>query len=123
MIIKKYVEKINEYTMQLNDLKKQIELKENRIENLDNILNELEEAEKVLYKELTKSNNLVNNDIFKRIDEMNGLAFENFIVELLIRNNYSNVIKTKASGDFGIDIIAEKENIKYASNVKITNHL
>lgn len=51
-------------------------------------------------------------------DNMNGYEFENFCCKLLIDNHYKNVKQTKLSGDEGIDIIAEKEEIKYGIQCK-----
>lgn len=42
----------------------------------------------------------------KDVDNMNGLEFEEFCCELFKRNGYSNVKKTQASGDYGLDVIA-----------------
>lgn len=52
------------------------------------------------------------------IDSMDGIAFENFIADLLRKNGYSNVDVTKASGDHGIDVIATKNGIKYGIQCK-----
>ena len=38
---------------------------------------------------------------------------------MLIKLGYSNVEKTKASGDYGIDILAEKDNVSYAIQCKL----
>lgn len=41
--------------------------------------------------------------------------------ELLHKNGYKNVEVTKGSGDFGADVIAEKDNIRYAFQCKRFN--
>lgn len=48
----------------------------------------------------------------------NGLEFESFIGNLLTKNNYHDVIVTQASNDYGIDVTATKEGIKYAIQCK-----
>ena len=48
---------------------------------------------------------------------MTGLEFENFISKLFIQMGYS-AYTTKASGDQGIDVIAEKNGIKYGIQAK-----
>ncbi len=47
-----------------------------------------------------------------------GLEFEEFTVRLLSRNGFTNVRKTQGSGDYGIDVLAEKEGITYAIQCK-----
>jgi len=49
---------------------------------------------------------------------MEGLEFEQFCGELLRRNGYKNVTVTKGSGDQGVDILAEKDQIKIAVQCK-----
>lgn len=52
------------------------------------------------------------------IDEMDGREFERFCAHLLERRGFVDVNITKASGDFGVDILAEKEGITYAIQCK-----
>lgn len=61
------------------------------------------------------------NDILINVDNLSGFEFEEFVATLLIQNGYRNVNKTKSSGDFGADIIAEKGNIRYAIQCKRFN--
>ena len=49
---------------------------------------------------------------------MNGLEFEHFIANLLKRNDYKQVQVTKASGDFGVDVLAKKDNRIWAFQCK-----
>jgi len=51
------------------------------------------------------------------VDRMNGLNFEQYVGNLLKRLGYS-VKVTKASGDYGVDIIAKKYDRSYAIQVK-----
>ncbi len=53
-----------------------------------------------------------------RIDSMTGIEFEQFTAQLLKRLKYKNVSVTKASGDQGIDVLAEKDGINYAIQCK-----
>lgn len=55
-----------------------------------------------------------------KIDLMSidGFAFENYCAELLKANEFTNVEVTQGSGDFGIDVLAEKEGITYAIQCK-----
>lgn len=52
------------------------------------------------------------------IDNMDGLEFEEFCCELFKRNGYINIKKTQASGDYGLDVIATKDDIKYGIQCK-----
>lgn len=52
------------------------------------------------------------------IDEMEGHDFEYFCAELLKKNGFLNVAVTNGSSDQGVDIIAEKEGIRYGIQCK-----
>lgn len=52
------------------------------------------------------------------IDEMEGHDFEYFCADLLRRRGFIDVEVTKGSGDYGIDILAEKEGVTYAIQCK-----
>ena len=52
------------------------------------------------------------------VDKMDGHQFEYFCADILKKNGFSNVEVTKGSGDQGIDILAEKDDIKYAIQCK-----
>ena len=47
-----------------------------------------------------------------------GYAFESFVAEILIANQFQNVTVTQSSGDYGVDVLAEKEQISYAIQCK-----
>lgn len=53
-----------------------------------------------------------------RIDGMEGHEFEYFCAELLQEHGFSEVRVTKGSGDYGVDILAEKDGISYAIQCK-----
>ncbi len=59
-------------------------------------------------KDFTKSN----------MDEMEGLDFEYFCAELLKRHGFIEVEVTKGSGDYGVDILAEKDGVTYGIQCK-----
>lgn len=48
----------------------------------------------------------------------NGQEYEYFVAEYLRRTGYSQVTVTKGSGDYGVDILATKNGIKYAVQCK-----
>jgi len=53
-----------------------------------------------------------------QIDTMDGHDFEYFCAKLLEKRGFIDVNVTKGSGDYGIDILAEKEGITYAIQCK-----
>ena len=52
------------------------------------------------------------------VDRMEGHEFEYFCAELLERCGFEDVTVTRGSGDQGVDILAFKEDIKYAIQCK-----
>ncbi|MEZ4632559.1 MAG: restriction endonuclease [Deinococcales bacterium] len=52
-----------------------------------------------------------------KIDSMKGLEFEAFVSELLAHKGYKTT-NTKGSGDFGVDVIAQRGRTRYAIQVK-----
>ena len=49
---------------------------------------------------------------------MSGEEFERYVATLLWANGFSNVQITKASGDYGVDILASKDGERYAIQCK-----
>lgn len=64
------------------------------------------------------SKKLRKHETNQMIDEMEGHDFEYFCADLLRKKGFGEVEVTKASGDYGIDILAEKEGITYAIQCK-----
>lgn len=60
---------------------------------------------------------LVELDLYD-IDEFSGEEFEEFCAELLQEIGFENVRLTPHSGDQGVDILAEKQGVKYAFQCK-----
>lgn len=97
----------------------------NEKENLSQSIEELSSKNKLLLEDkdriIAKINEFrgkIGKDNIEYVDEITGLEFEEYIKDLLERLGYKNVIKTPASGDFGVDVIAEKDNVKYAIQCK-----
>lgn len=57
----------------------------------------------------------------RQLDEMEGLDFEYYCAELLKSHGFVDVEVTRGSGDYGIDILAEKEGVTYAIQCKRYN--
>ena len=52
------------------------------------------------------------------VDIMSGEEFERYVAKLLSVNGFSNIQVTKASGDYGVDILAGKDGERYAIQCK-----
>ncbi len=57
----------------------------------------------------------------RSMDEMEGYEFEYFCADILVQNDFHGVEVTRASGDYGVDILAEKDGISYAVQCKCHN--
>lgn len=68
------------------------------------------------------------NDIYKKdlgiksIDTMEGHDFEYWCADLLKQNGFINVEVTPGSGDQGVDVLAEKDGVRYAVQCKCYAH-
>ena len=52
------------------------------------------------------------------MDEMEGHDFEYYCADLLKKQGFIDVEVTRGSGDFGVDILAEKDGVTYAVQCK-----
>ena len=71
---------------------------------------------RILLSQSATTNNSQN--ITRNFDDMDGHQFERFCSDILRKNGFENVEVTQGSGDHGIDILAEKEDITYAIQCK-----
>lgn len=55
---------------------------------------------------------------FDEVNRMDGHEFEYFTASVLRNNGFSNVVVTKASGDYGVDITASKDKTRWAFQCK-----
>lgn len=56
--------------------------------------------------------------LWDNIDFMDGHRFEYWCADVLRKNGFGNVEVTRGSGDQGVDVLAEKDGIKYAIQCK-----
>ena len=56
--------------------------------------------------------------IVRDIDGMDGIAFEELTCDILAANGFDIAESTQACGDFGVDVLAEKDGITYAIQCK-----
>lgn len=54
-----------------------------------------------------------------QVDQMSGLEFEHFTAYLLENLGYTDVTITKASGDHGVDVLANCDGLRYAFQCKL----
>lgn len=59
----------------------------------------------------------ITNHQLKSVDEMDGLEFEEYVADMLKRQGYSDVMLT-VKYDYGVDIIATKDGIRWGVQVK-----
>lgn len=69
-------------------------------------------------QETDNASDSVSRDKLAAVDAMDGHEFEYFCAELLKENGFVNVEVTQASGDFGVDVLAEKDGVTYAVQCK-----
>lgn len=60
--------------------------------------------------------------LIRSYEEMEGHEFEYFCAELLEKRSFVDVEVTKGSGDYGVDILAEKDGVTYAIQCKRYEH-
>lgn len=63
----------------------------------------------------------IRRDAPKHFDIMEGHEFEYYCAELLQNKGFIEVEVTKGSGDYGADILAEKDGVTYAIQCKCHN--
>lgn len=56
-----------------------------------------------------------------RVDQLDGFEFERYVANLLKKLGYYDVQVSQASNDYGVDVTATKDNIKYAFQCKRYN--
>jgi len=74
------------------------------------------QAEKATVKENSSEKGI--NILYNQVDYMSGEDFEVFVANILTRIGFTKIRLTKGSGDQGVDIIAERDEIRYAIQCK-----
>lgn len=112
------MKKKEEQMQKIKDI--EVELKKKELDREYEIKKyELDHQDKI--KKIQEENALkikVNKEIVNMDHLEDGYAFEYYVAGLLENNNYNNVKVTSASNDYGIDVLAEKDGIKYAIQCK-----
>lgn len=76
-----------------------------------------EEAEMMALSDIGKEVRRFSED-YTRLNDMSGLEFENYCCRMLAFLGYKDIKITPESGDQGVDIIASKDNDRYAFQCK-----
>ena len=66
---------------------------------------------------IQKIHRLNQNLRLQDVDSMDGISFEHYIAQLLAERGYSNVSLTEQY-DYGVDIIAEKDGVRWGIQTK-----
>lgn len=111
-------EKIQSLSTKPEKIKEELKILEIQKRNIIKEINELNDYKQSLIIETNSIRDRKTRFSIEYVDQLEGLDFEEYTYQLLKSNGYINVIKTKASGDFGIDVLAEKDGIKYAVQCK-----
>jgi len=69
-------------------------------------------------EQLRKDIAFMLSDFWTGVDTMSGTEFEAWCMELLKKMGFEHVESTKATGDQGVDILAEKDEVPYAFQCK-----
>jgi len=107
--------------MQISEQKEYLNVINNDIKSLLIKKSELQEEYNKLrndYDKLKAEYNGIRKYSIEYVDGLEGIAFEEYVGDMLENIGYSNVSITKASNDYGVDVLAEKDNIKYAIQCK-----
>lgn len=70
---------------------------------------------------IIQSREELNYSYYDKMNRMSGETFETMCADLLKRNGFQNISLTRATGDYGVDILAEKDSVKYAIQCKRYN--
>lgn len=81
----------------------------------------LEQAANAAAKRDLQDKMTIINAEMLTIDLMEGHDFENWCAEALRNSGFTNVTVTPGSGDQGVDVVAEKDGLKYAVQCKRYN--
>lgn len=108
-------QRIVEATEQKEKIQREIQL----LKHEEDMLN-LTERRKTIKKRLDdeKHRQMSIEAEIESVDRMEGHEFEHYCAELLLRIGFDDAVVTKGSGDQGVDVLAEKDGIRYAIQCK-----
>ena len=113
-ILADLLEKKENLHAQILSLKKQEIALRNTEYTIIDWISRMEKKETAVYEEILKD----VEKFQKHIVVTDGYKFEEYTAELLQKNGYENVYVTQKSNDYGADILAEKDGVKYVFQCK-----
>lgn len=106
---------MGKYEREEKEFEKEMRLMRERFEN--EMLSMKQTAAELQWRQQASGLSYTNFEL-SRIDSMDGPMFEQWCADLLKKCGYENVTVSGKSGDQGVDIIAEKDDIRYAIQCK-----
>ena len=106
------------FTVQENSFNILLEKNEELKKQRNSLKKELTELTKIIVPTREKINFANKYSDLENIDGLTGIEFEEFIADLLKYLGYEYAETTQESGDYGIDVIAIKDDIKYGIQCK-----
>lgn len=113
-IVKEAVEERRNLELLIERKRAELESIQNSEEKVLDWISRMEQKEQVFFNELLADVNKYQNH---RIAS-DGFEFEQYIAVLLEKNGYRDVSTTQKSKDYGADVLAEKDSIKYVFQCK-----
>lgn len=105
----------------INDKSELFDILSNKNEDLKQQNRELKDEVELLEKQLKPMKQRVNfakTVSLEYVDGLDGFEFEDFTRDLLKCLGFEKCITTQSTGDYGIDVIAEKDGVKYGIQCK-----
>ena len=101
---------------------------ERKVEGMEDYLRSLRSAESTIFNWLERMEDR-ERDVYDEIvanankykehgKSLDGFQFENDMADILLNNGFTDVLVTQKSGDFGADITATKDEVKYVIQCK-----
>lgn len=113
-LLQSIIEERDKLQLQIRISKEELAALQNAEFRIIDWVSHMEKREQKFFDELTADASKI--DKYKVVSD--GYEFEEYIAKILRANGYKDVQVTKKSGDFGADIIAEKDAIKYVFQCK-----
>lgn len=105
----------------INDKTELFDILSNKNENLkeqnENLKSEIALLERQV-RPMKQKVSFVNTISLEYVDGLDGYGFEEFTSELLRCLGFDRCTTTQSSGDYGIDVVAEKDGVKYGIQCK-----
>lgn len=105
----------------INDKTQLFDMLSNKNENLkeqnENLKSEIALLERQV-RPMKQKVSFVNTISLEYVDGLDGYGFEEFTSELLRGLGFDRCTTTQSSGDYGIDVVAEKDGVKYGIQCK-----